>query len=161
MKNKSLNYDDDRKIAAQRLRNAMHEAGIKPSELAEKTGLSRGAISQYRNGTYIPSNISAEKMGKVLGVHPLWLMGFSEDYLPGDYILNISTSSSSNTELLIEKGMKPAPPKLDNVFKSYIDKFIAEYPHTMELIKAAKDASPEDITLVTEMLKKLNRAKED
>lgn len=161
MKNKSLNYDDDRKIAAQRLRNAMHEAGIKPSELAEKTGLSRGAISQYRNGTYIPSNISAEKMGKVLGVHPLWLMGFSEDYLPVDYVIDTHDSSSSKTSTLVLEKNNNTDVSAEELFKMYVDKITAAYPHIMELIKAAQNSSSEDIQLVTEMLKKLNKAKED
>ena len=63
-------------ITAKRLRLALDNASMKPQELAEKSKVSKSSISQYVNGSHAPSNISAGKMGKVLGVEPLWLMGF-------------------------------------------------------------------------------------
>lgn len=61
---------------AKRLSLAMETAGIKAQELADRSGVSKASISQYLHGTYIPSNISAAKMGAVLDVNPPWLMGF-------------------------------------------------------------------------------------
>ena len=61
---------------ARRLRLAMSNANIKAQELAEKSGVSKNSISQYVNGTHAPSNKSAGKMGPVLRVNPVWLMGF-------------------------------------------------------------------------------------
>lgn len=43
---------------------------------AEKTGISKGSISQYCNGKNTPSNVSAEKIADALGVNPVWVMGF-------------------------------------------------------------------------------------
>lgn len=63
-------------ITAKRLRLALDNASMKPQELAEKSKVSKSSISQYVNGSHAPSHISAGKMGKVLGVEPLWLMGF-------------------------------------------------------------------------------------
>lgn len=63
-------------ITAKRLRLALDNTSMKPQELAEKSKVSKSSISQYVNGSHAPSNISAGKMGKVLGVEPLWLMGF-------------------------------------------------------------------------------------
>nr|DAR47325.1 MAG TPA: Helix-turn-helix XRE-family like protein [Bacteriophage sp.] len=63
-------------VTAKRLRKALNECGMKPQELADKTGISKSSISQYLNGSHAPSNISSGKMGKVLNVEPLWLMGF-------------------------------------------------------------------------------------
>lgn len=63
-------------ITAKRLRLALDNASMKPQELAEKSKVSKSSISQYVNGSHAPSNISAGKMGKVLRVEPLWLMGF-------------------------------------------------------------------------------------
>lgn len=63
-------------ITAKRLRLALDNASMKPQELAEKSKVSKSSISQYVNGSHAPSNISAGKMSKVLGVEPLWLMGF-------------------------------------------------------------------------------------
>lgn len=61
---------------AKRLQLALSNANMKPQELAEKSGVSKSSISQYVNGSHAPSNISSGKMGDVLGVNPMWLMGF-------------------------------------------------------------------------------------
>lgn len=63
-------------ITAKRLRKALDECNMKPQELADKTGINKASVSQYLSGSHAPSNISSGKMGRVLGVEPLWLMGF-------------------------------------------------------------------------------------
>ena len=63
-------------VTAKRLKKALSECNMKPQELADKTGISKSSISQYINGSHAPSNISSAKIGKVLNVEPLWLMGF-------------------------------------------------------------------------------------
>lgn len=63
-------------ITAKRLRKALGECNMKPQELADKAGINKASVSQYLSGSHAPSNISSGKMGKVLGVEPLWLMGF-------------------------------------------------------------------------------------
>ena len=61
---------------ARRLALALSRKNMRPVELSELTGVSKGSISQYLNGSHAPSNISAGKMARVLDVNPLWLMGF-------------------------------------------------------------------------------------
>lgn len=63
-------------VTAKRIREALSDAKLKPQELAEKSKVSKSSISQYVNGSHQPSNISSGKMAKVLGVEPMWLMGF-------------------------------------------------------------------------------------
>ena len=63
-------------VTARRLTDAISNAGISQQELSEKSGVSKSSISQYCNGTHIPSDSSAGKMAKVLHVSPVWLMGF-------------------------------------------------------------------------------------
>lgn len=63
-------------ITSKRLRQALSEANMKPQELADRSGVSKASISQYVNGSHAPSNISSAKMGKVLNVDAMWLMGF-------------------------------------------------------------------------------------
>lgn len=63
-------------LTAKRLQLALENAGISQQELAEKSNVSKASISQYVNGSHAPSNISSGKMGKVLNVEPMWLMGF-------------------------------------------------------------------------------------
>lgn len=67
------------KLTADRLNEALNETNMTAQELSKKSGVSKASISQYRHGTYKPSNISSGKMGKVLGVNPLWLMGYDVD----------------------------------------------------------------------------------
>ena len=63
-------------LTAKRLRQAISEMNLKPQELADLSGVNKASISQYLNGSHAPSNISSGKMGKILNVDPLWLMGF-------------------------------------------------------------------------------------
>ena len=61
---------------ANRINEALAESGLTAQELANRTGLNKASISQYRNGTHKPSNKTATLIGDVLDVNPLWLMGF-------------------------------------------------------------------------------------
>ena len=63
-------------LTSKRLVEALDRKGMKAKELMDKSGVSKASISQYINGAHAPSNISAGKMAKVLGVSPVWLMGF-------------------------------------------------------------------------------------
>ena len=76
MSKRQINYDNDKELTAQRLKEAMDDMGITLSELADKSKISKSSISQYTHATKSPSNISASAMAKVLGVNPVWLMGF-------------------------------------------------------------------------------------
>lgn len=83
-------------VTAQRLRMALNNAGMKSQELAERAKVSKSSISQYVNGSHAPSNISAGKMGKVLNVNPLWLMGFDTEMKKEE------SSSELASDVLIE-----------------------------------------------------------
>ena len=61
---------------AKRLSKALANVNKIPQELANESGVSKSSISQYLNGSHKPSNVSSGKMAKILGVDPLWLMGF-------------------------------------------------------------------------------------
>ena len=65
-------------LSARRLKEALDDKGMKPQELSNLSGVNKSSLSQYINGSHTPSNISAGKMAKVLGVSPLWLMGFPD-----------------------------------------------------------------------------------
>lgn len=61
---------------AERLKEAMADAGVTAAELAERSGVGKSSISQYMNGRNSPSDLSASKIARVLKVSPIWLMGF-------------------------------------------------------------------------------------
>lgn len=63
-------------ISAKRLIMALERKGMIAQELSDQTGIHKSSISQYVNGSHVPSNISAGKMAAVLGVSPVWLMGY-------------------------------------------------------------------------------------
>ena len=62
-----------------RLIHAMETRGIRASELAKKTGLSKARISQYVNGKFIPKSDAIILIAETLRVSELWLMGKSDD----------------------------------------------------------------------------------
>lgn len=56
---------------ASRLKQAMELRNMKQSELVEKTGITKGAISQYLKGKYEPKQNNVYKIAKALNVNPL------------------------------------------------------------------------------------------
>lgn len=62
-----------------RLKEALKDANLTQQELANKSGVNKSSISQYVNGHNSPSIDTAERLSKVLGVNPLWLMGYLVD----------------------------------------------------------------------------------
>jgi transcriptional regulator with XRE-family HTH domain len=61
---------------AERLREALTDAGMKQIDLVRETGLDRGAVSSYLSGKYEPKQKAIYKMAAALGVSEAWLMGF-------------------------------------------------------------------------------------
>ena len=88
-------------IIAQRINEAINLKNITPQELANRSGVAKASISQYRNGTNKPSNISASKISEVLNCNPLWLMGYDIDNE-----LKQNEESINNTELEIIKAYR-------------------------------------------------------
>lgn len=88
--------------SSRRLRQALDANEMKQQELADKSGVSKYSISQYLSQRSIPSNISAGKMGEVLKVNPMWLMGYDVPML--------KENSESGT-------------KFDNIFPVEIHKY--------------------------------------
>lgn len=59
-----------------RLLKAMEIRNMKASELAERTGLSRGAISSYMTGRWEPKETNTNLISNALRVNPAWLLGY-------------------------------------------------------------------------------------
>lgn len=71
-----INTPKARKRAAKRLDKALNIAGISAADLARASEVPKSSISQYLSSDHIPSEENATRMGNVLNVNPLWLMGF-------------------------------------------------------------------------------------
>ena len=69
-------------IFKDRLIEAMTTRGMRASELAQKTGLSKARISQYVHGKFIPKSDAVLTIAEVLGVSELWLLGKTDQMDP-------------------------------------------------------------------------------
>ena len=69
-------------IFKDRLTEAMKLRGIRASELAQRTGLSKARISQYVNGKFVPKSDAILLIAEALGVSELWLLGKTSDMDP-------------------------------------------------------------------------------
>ena len=67
------------RTTAMRLKDAMYEKQMSATDLSRLSGVSNASISQYTSGAHVPSNLNAAKLARVLGVSPLYLMGFDVD----------------------------------------------------------------------------------
>lgn len=61
---------------AQRLKEAMDLRNLKQSEIIEKTGMNKGALSSYLSGRYEPKQDNIYILSSILNVNEAWLMGY-------------------------------------------------------------------------------------
>ena len=84
------------------MKNAMELAGMKQSELCEKTGIGKSSISQYLSGDYEPKQKNIYKIATALNISPAYLLGFTND--PKNYatldLIDEEPSTTSNQLLL-------------------------------------------------------------
>ena len=80
-----------------RLEEALKLRDMKPAELARVSGVTEGAISQYRKGAYNATQRNLEKIARVLRVPIPWLMG-----------------ATDSITFEIPEGFQPVP-QMDNV----------------------------------------------
>lgn len=59
----------------ERLEEALAKAGLNKAELAKKSGLNRGMITQWVQGKAMPKIENVRKLAEVLGCDPNWLRG--------------------------------------------------------------------------------------
>lgn len=59
-----------------RIKEALEIRNMTASDLANKSGLNKGAISKYLKGTVTPKQGAIGAMAEALRVSPSWLMGY-------------------------------------------------------------------------------------
>lgn len=62
---------------ADRLKEAMQDAGKKQIDLARETGLSHSTVSRYLSGAVEPRQDATHKLAVLLDVSELWLWGYA------------------------------------------------------------------------------------
>lgn len=70
--------EDEKKVSrtAERLREAMADAGKTQADLMRETELQRSAISRYLSGEYEPKARAIGKLAQALDVSEMWLWGY-------------------------------------------------------------------------------------
>ena len=75
-------------IIAQRIKQGLIRANMKPIELSQITGISKSQISNYMSGRYAPKQDGIYLIAKALDVSPNWLMGIENP----NKIINVYSS---------------------------------------------------------------------
>lgn len=65
------------KLFQERLQEAIKRSGLSQSEVAKRSGISRGSITDYIKGRYEAKQDKVYDLAKVLGVRSEWLMGYN------------------------------------------------------------------------------------
>lgn len=60
----------------QRFKKALEVRSMKQSDIVDKTGIGKSAISQYFSGKYEPKQKALYLLAQALGVDEAWLMGY-------------------------------------------------------------------------------------
>lgn len=63
------------KTTAERIKEGMEIRNLKQTDLVEMTGISKGALSSYISGRYVPKQNNIYLISKALDVSESWLMG--------------------------------------------------------------------------------------
>jgi transcriptional regulator with XRE-family HTH domain len=95
---KLLEHTRGGKIMKNRIREALSIRNMKQIELVEKTGLDKGAVSNYVNNKYQPKQNALFQLAKVLDVNEIWLAGYD---VPMER--NVVDKNSSETAALLDK----------------------------------------------------------
>lgn len=82
---------------SKRIQEGMELRGFKQADLAEKTGISKGALSSYISGRYVPKQNNTFLIAKALNVDEAWLMGAD---VPMEKVTKISESQSNEQKEL-------------------------------------------------------------
>lgn len=82
------------KTTAERIREGMEIRSLKQADLVEMTGISKGSLSSYISGRYIPKQTNVYLIAKALNVNEAWLMGLD---VPMERINNTNANSKSVT----------------------------------------------------------------
>ena len=62
-------------IRTERLRRAFYESGLSQTEICNKTGITKGAMSCYLSGRYFPKQRNLDLLAEVLNVSVDYLLG--------------------------------------------------------------------------------------
>lgn len=87
---------------SERLRTILDETGIRQTDLCDKAGIGKSAMSQYLHGAFIPKQAKLSAIAEALGVSEGWLMGYDVPRMRSTHVNPDGTISSECAEEYIE-----------------------------------------------------------
>ena len=105
---------------SERLQKIMSERNVKQADLARSTGISRGAISNYVLGRYVPKEDIIGKLANALNCSATWLWGY-------DVPMDEAAYQASFEENPYELNMLDAFDKLDTEGQKHASKMVVNY----------------------------------
>lgn len=82
-------------IFSERLTEALKSKCIKAIELSRLCGINKSTISQYLSGKYTPKQDRVTIIAEVLGVSPLWLLGYDNQATETIWLQNHALSADN------------------------------------------------------------------
>lgn len=106
-----------------RLREALDDAGMRPIELSERTGIPKSMISYYLNGKTKPKADRIYNISVALGVSEAWLLGYDvpksrvPDNKKNDQLTKLIVRMRQDTKFynIVEKLDQVPPDQLENI----------------------------------------------
>lgn len=87
-----------------RLNLALSTKRVTAAELSRRTGISKGSISQYKNGVVNPKQDRIYLIANALGISEAWLMGYDVPMSKSE-----AASNPQSSESALPNGVIPAP----------------------------------------------------
>ncbi|MBD5402018.1 helix-turn-helix domain-containing protein [bacterium] len=84
------------KTTAARIKEGMEIRSLKQADLVEMTGISKGALSSYISGRYVPKQNNIYLISKALNVSEAWLLGLD---VPMERLNNVTISSKTGVPI--------------------------------------------------------------
>lgn len=82
-------------LVGKKIKEAMAVRGMKQSDIVKATGINKGALSSYINGSYLPKQNNLFKIATALKVTPAWLMGYDSP-MDSEELINILKSKEND-----------------------------------------------------------------
>lgn len=87
--------------SSQRLKEMMDFLQLKQSDVVNKTGITKSALSNYLHGTREPRQDQISKIADPYKINPTWLMGYDVPMFMND-LHDLTTFMDNNEQLLID-----------------------------------------------------------
>jgi len=86
----------------ERLRAILDETGIRQTDLCDKAGIGKSAMSQYLHGAFIPKQAKLSAIAEALGVSEGWLLGYDVPRMRSAYVASEGSTGKEHGEQYME-----------------------------------------------------------